>query len=306
MPKIAVLGGSGFVGRNVCERLRAADMDVAPLSRSSGFDLTDFDSASRTLQDVRPDVIVNCAAVVGSLKYVTDFAADVVDANMRIILNVFRLARLIPNAVVINPIANCAYPGVMETYREDRFWDGPLHPTVLSYGSTRRMMWVLSLCYHQQYRVPSVNMLVPNMYGPYDSTEPSKTHALNALAAKFVRAAKEELAEVEVWGTGVAVREWLFVKDYAAAVQQVIESGQRDPQPVNIAQNRGYTVRELADMLCRVTGFAGRVTYNPAFPDGAPKKVMDDALFRRRFPDFTFTPLEEGLRETVQYYAGVL
>ncbi len=304
--RVAVLGGNGFAGRNVRDTLEAAGHTVGVFSRTSGCDLFDLPTTWAQLDDFRPEYVVNCAAIVGSINYVSDFAADVVDANMRMILNTYKVAEQLRNVVVVNPIANCAYPGVMDVYREDGFWDGPIHPSVLSYGSTRRMMWVLSKCYFEQYGVRSVNLITPNMYGPFDSTNPNKTHALNALIIKFVKAKNEGAREIEVWGTGKPIREWLYVGDFARLVQRSIEAGENSLEPVNLAQNRGYTVNELVDILRRVVGFDGEIVYNTKYQDGSPKKVMDDKHFKQRFAGFEFTPIEDGIAKTVEYYRGIL
>ncbi len=304
--RVAVLGATGFAGHNVRNALERAGVTVGAFSRTSGCDLLDLPTAWSKLDAFRPSYIVNCAALVGSVNYVTDFAADVVDVNMRIVLNTYKIAQQMRHVVVVNPVANCAYPGVMDVYEERGFWDGPIHPSVLSYGSTRRMMWVLSKCYFDQYGVRSVNLMVPNMYGPYDSTNPNKTHALNALIIKFVRAVKYKQPDLEVWGTGKPIREWLYIKDFAAAVLRVVESRGDSLEPVNIAQNHGYTVNDIVDVLTRLTEYKGRITYNARYQDGSPKKVMDDRYFRQRFPDFKFTDLEAGVAETAKYYREIL
>jgi GDP-L-fucose synthase len=304
--RVAILGGTGFAGRNVRNELETAGFAVGVFSRTTGCDLLDLPVAWARLDAFRPTHLVNCAALVGSVNYVTDFAADVVDVNMRLTLNIYKMAEQMREVVVVNPIANCAYPGVMDVYEEKGFWDGPIHPSVLSYGSTRRMMWVLSKCYADQYGVRSVNLIVPNMYGPFDSTNPNKTHALNALVIKFVHAIKENLPEIEVWGTGKPIREWLYVRDFAAVVRRVVQTGDFGSDLVNIAQDRGYTVTELVGVLKELTNYKGEIAYNTRYQDGSPKKVMDDHLFRQRFPDFVFTSLADGLRETVDYYRRIL
>jgi GDP-L-fucose synthase len=225
---------------------------------------------------------------------------------MRIILNTYKIAQQMREVVVINPIANCGYPGVMDHYEENGFWDGPIHPSVLSYGSTRRMMWVLSKCYHDQYGVRSANLIVPNMYGPFDSTNPNKTHALNALIIKFVRAVKYNMGEVEIWGTGKPVREWLYVRDFASIVLRVIQNRSLFLDPVNIAQNSGQSVIELVEIIKNKLNYPGQVIFNSQFQDGSPKKVMNDRLFRQMFPDFAFTTLEDGIGETIKYYQNIL
>jgi GDP-L-fucose synthase len=304
--RVAVLGGTGFVGRNIRSLLEMKGIIVGSFSRITGCDLLDLPTAWAKLDQFRPHYIVNCAALVGSVNYVTDFSADVVDVNMRIILNVYKIAQQMREVVIINPIANCVYPGVMDAYEENQIWNGPLHPSVISYGSTRRMMIVLAKCFFAQYGVRSINLIVPNVYGPFDSTNPNKTHALNALAIKFVNASKKREDEIEVWGTGKPIREWLFVRDFAEVVRRVVE-GQIDlPEPINIAQNKGYSVVEIVDSISRLVGYRGHITYNTRYQDGSPKKVMNDTYFRQKFPDFKFTEFTEGLKETIKYYQEIL
>ena len=304
--RVAILGGTGFAGRNVREVLEAAGVTVAAFSRTTGCDLFDLPTVWAKLDAFRPSHIVNCAAHVGSVNYVSDFAADVVDRNMRMLLNIYKIAEQMRETIVINPIANCAYPGILDTYEESQFWAGPIHPSVLSYGSTRRMIEVLSKCYRVQYGVRSANIIVPNMYGPFDSTNPNKTHALNALVIRVVTAVKSGASEIEVWGTGKPIREWLYVKDFARVVHELLSTSEDFHSPVNIAQNHGLSVDELVSIICAELGYAGRVVKNLKYPDGSPKKVMNDALFRKKFPEFRFTAFPVGLAETIGYYQSIL
>lgn len=306
MCKVAVLGGTGFVGINIREELENADIAVEVFSRTTGCDLRDMSSAWKSIDAFRPSVIVNCAAVVGSVNYVSDFAADVIDENMRIIMNTYKIAQKMHDTVIINPVANCGYPGDMNVYKEDGFWDGPIHPSVLSYGSTRRMMLAFSECYRKQYGVRSMNLIVPNIYGPYDSTNPNKTHALNALIIKFVNSFKHSLDLIEIWGTGNPIREWLYVKDFASIICHIIKRNKFRYEPINIAQNHGETVKELVELLVKLTGYSGDIIYDTKYQDGAAKKVMDDALFKEKFPDFVFTPIERGIADTIEYYNRIL
>ncbi len=296
------------MGRNVSESLQSGGHNIFPLSRTDGLDLTDFKSTVKFLNEIKPEIIVNCAAEVGSLNYVTQKAADVFDNNMRMLLNLYKaVLETCPQAVIINPVANCAYPGNLDFYSEDKFWDGKIHNSVLSYGSTRRMITVLSECYKMQHNIKSINYFVPNMYGPYDSPDPNKAHALNALISKVVKAKHENKNEIEVWGTGRVIREWLYVKDFAEITLRTI----REPDnakfdvPFNIGQNSGLSIKELAGIILKESRFGGEVVWNTSMPDGARKKVMDDKIFREKFPDFKFTGFIEGIRETIKYYESI-
>ena len=311
VPRVAILGGTGFVGRNLQDTLKSSGMTVEVFSRRTGFDVLQPQAALAKLQAFKPTYVVNCAALAGSVNFVRTYAADVVDMNMRLLLEVFKIMQQLPDAILINPIASCAYPGEHEIYEEPRFWEGPIHPSVLSYGSTRRMMWVLSQCYAAQHKVRSSNLYVPSIYGPYEGTDPEKTHALNALVIKFIRATKQRLLSVEIWGTGKPVREWLYVKDCAEVIRRVIEAHQQQGwsprwlDPVNIGQRRGNSVREIVDLIRESIGYKGDIVYNTTYEDGAMIKIMDNRLFQQTFPGFVFTPLDRGLAETIRYYQEI-
>lgn len=304
--KVLILGNRGFVGRNIENLLNNGAHDVHGLGRTTGCDLLDFEASRNAIERVRPDYIVNCAAHVGSAGFLKEFAADVVDQNMRMILNLYKILRNLGETVLINPVANCAFPGNLDSCREQDLWAGAMDPNVVSYGSTRRMLEVLSQCYRSQAGVRSVNLLAPGMYGPHDGTDLNKIHALNALVIKFVSAMKRGDDEVEVRGTGKPVREWLFVKDMARLIQELIDSGREFIGPVNVAQNHGLSIDELVSIIVDRLGYKGRVRKNLSYSDGSMKKVMDDGLFRRHFPSFRFTEFSRGLDETIGYYQGAL
>lgn len=305
---IVVLGGTGFVGKNVCECLDENGLPYTVVSRSTGVDLREAEQCLKIFQQLKPDFVINCAAHVGSLNYVTEQAADVISDNCRMILGMYEaIAKTCPQAIIINPIANCAYPGKAETYIEDQWQDGSLHRSVLSYGATRRLLWAAGESFNMQYGIRSINLLVPNMYGPYDSTDPNKAHALNALISKFVKAEKTGQKVLEIWGTGVAIREWLYAKDFGRVIIEILKNPKMIglAEPLNIAQNFGLSVRELVELIRLYFSFSGEIRYDPTKPDGAPKKVMDDRKFRKIFPGFIFTPLDEGIKNAISYYESI-
>jgi len=210
--KILLLGHTGFVGQNVFNELKKnKHIEVVGKSRSNGLDLFNLENVCSILAEVQPNIIVNCAAHVGSLNFVTQIAADILDDNLRMILNLYKaIQKTSPSSVIINPVANCAFPGNLTEYNEEFLWSGKVHQSVLAYGSTRRMLDIFAECYKMQYGIKSIQLYVPNMYGPFDSVDPNKAHALNALVGKVVKANHEKLDEIEVWGSGVAIREWLY------------------------------------------------------------------------------------------------
>lgn len=306
--KILVLGGHGFVGKNVVEELQYTNHEIVPLSKRDGFELTKYESIQHFFSKIKPDIIINVAANVGSLNYVTQQAAEIFDVNMRMLLNLYKtIQHIIPECLLINPIANCGYPGNLESYREDFFWNGKIHQSVIAYGSTRRMIDILSECYQMQYGLKSINFFVPNMYGPYDSSDPNKAHALNAIISKVVKAKKTNRDKLEIWGSGVAIREWLYARDFARILMNTIDKFKDYglSEPVNIAQNFGLSIRDLVKIVIKESKYEGEIIWNRSMPDGAPRKVMDDTRFRKLYPHFKFTDFVKGIHTTIAYYESI-
>ncbi|MBI4333121.1 MAG: NAD-dependent epimerase/dehydratase family protein [Chloroflexi bacterium] len=305
--KIIVLGGHGFVGQSVMEELQNKRCSPIALSRRDGFDLLNYEAARARLVELCPDVIINCAAHSGSLHYVTEFAADVVHDNMQMILNTYKLvSEVCPRARVINPMSNCSYPGAATIHKESEWWDGPVHDSVLAYGNTKRLLYVVSRCYQMQRGISSINFLVPNCYGPGDHTDPNKTHALDGMIIRMLQSKREGQREFEIWGTGLPMREWIYVKDLAQMLCDAVSLTEDLVYPINIAQNKAHSIRETAEMIASLIGYNGKLVFNTKYPDGAPVKILDDRLFRERFPEFQFTDIAQGLRETVKYYQAKL
>jgi len=306
--KILLLGGAGFVGQNAYKCFKSQGHDIVARSKRDGLDLTDMGSTATVITETAPDLVINCAAKVGSLNMVTQLAADVIDINLRMLLNIYRAIHEARNQIIlINPIANCAYPGHLTFYQEDKLWDGKVHDSVYSYGNSRRIVEVLARCYEMQYGLKSINFLVPNMYGPYDSTDPNKAHALNALVSKFVKAHLENTQTIEVWGSGIAVREWLYAPDFGRVLEATARrlSDYGFYEPLNVGQNFGLSVKELVLLISEAIGFRGSIVWKKEMPDGAPRKVMDDTRFRKVFPDFEFMNFKEGISTTIDYYKSV-
>ncbi len=301
--KIVVLGGTGFVGESVVEELTLSDYRPISLSRRNGLDLMNLEKSRQKIYEIKPDVIINCAANVGSLHYVTEFAADVIHDNSQMILNIYRIVKdVCPDVKIINPVANCSYPGELNIYIEENYWNGPVHDSVWSYGNSRRSLVIISKCYHIQYGIKSINFIVPNAYGPGDSLDPYKTHALNGLVIRMLKAKKLNNKDFDIWGSGKPIREWIFVKDIARIFKYAIENINLQIEPINLAQNTGYSIKEIAQIIKNLINYNGNLVFNTKYQDGALKKIMDDKLFREKVGNFVFTDLEIGIAETVKFY----
>lgn len=307
--KILILGANGFVGRNISEIFsKENNFELITHQGKNDCNLLNLNATKEYFKSIQPDVIINCAAVVGSLNYVSRLAADVIYQNTIIILNIYEALKSLNKKIqIIHPIANCAFPATNTTFEEDKWLDGPLHPSVMSYGFTRRMIWHVGECYRLQHKIQSTYFFVPNMYGAYDSTNPDKAHALDALISKFVKAEKLKQKTITVWGTGIAVREWLYANDFARIVLMYLKNKSTIliSEPINIAQNYGLSVRDIVNLINRHFNNQFDIYFDDTMPDGAPRKVMSDIRFKKYFPNFEFTQLEKGIEETIKYYQSI-
>jgi len=304
---ILILGGTGFFGTNLTMELEKRGMPFNVASRTTGCDLRDLDATVACLETLKPDRIINLAAVYGSLGFLKKHAAEVVRDNMLIYLNVYEATRRVcPDAWLINPVSNCSYPGDSDIQKEAEWWGGPIHESVLSFGSTRRMIYVIAECNRMQYGTRSVNLIVPNSFGPNDSTDVERVHALNGMIIRMIRAKRDGQKEFEIWGTGKPVREWVYVDDVVELLIQALETEHDLTYPVNMGQNRGYSIGESAKAIADALGFEGKLVFNTKYADGAPVKILDGTKFGELFPEFTFSDHREGIRRTVEYYERVL
>jgi GDP-L-fucose synthase len=305
--KVLIVGGHGFVGRRTAAKLNEPGIELVIRSRRDGLDLTDLDCAKEQLAQIKPDAIINCAAHVGSLHYVSKFAADVFGDNVSMALNLYKAVHdVCPDTRIVNPLSNCSYPGDADVQTEDEWWNGEVHKSVCSYGNAKRFIYVTSQCYALQYGQKTVNILVPNTFGPGDYTDPNRTHALNGMIIRMLQAHKQGQPEFEIWGTGAPVREWGYIDDVAEILKLGLTVEQDLIYPVNMAQNHGYSIKESAEKIAEAIGYGGMLVFNANYQDGAPRKVLDDKRFRVLFPDFKFTDHTEGIYNTVRYYETVL
>lgn len=305
--KVIVLGGHGFVGKSVVQMLNQSKHDVFPLSRIDRLNLLDIECTKKHFSDIKPNVIINCAAHVGSLHYVSEYAGDIIVDNIEMILNIYRSVKEIcPKAKIINPLSNCSYPGEANIHYEPDWWNGEVHDSVFSYGNAKRFIYVIAKNYHKQYGIQTANFLVPNTFGPGDYVDPNRTHALNGMIIRMIHAQRSGKEQFEIWGTGKPIREWGYIKDVANILIKGLTIVEDLIYPVNMAQNKGFSITESAKMIAEAVGFKGKLEFNTKYQDGAPYKILDDKRFRSIFLDYEFFDHKKGIQETVKYYKNIL
>ncbi|MDJ0737771.1 MAG: NAD-dependent epimerase/dehydratase family protein [Nostocaceae cyanobacterium] len=305
--KILVLGGHGFFGKSLVKVLSNTEHQIIALSRRDGLDLIDYNLTKEVFQKVQPDVIYNCAAHVGGLHYVSARHGTIVHDNILMCLNLYKATQFAcPSALIINPLSNCSYQGEAEIYTESQWLEKDVHQSVYSYGNAKRVLYMISRCYASEFGIKTHNFLIPNAFGPGDSTDPNKVHALNGMIIRMILAQVEGQTEFEIWGTGVPVREWIYVDDVAELFKRALKLNLDLTYPVNLAQQKGYSIRESAELIAKAIGFKGELVFRTDYQDGAPKKILDAQQFRQVFPSYNFMDHYEGICKTVEYYKSQL
>lgn len=298
---ILVTGASGFLGRRVCRLLESQKKEYVGTSLSSGVDLCDEKATLELFKKVRPASVLHCASYVGGIQFGYKNPVPMFTKNLKIMLNVFEAAQAHDVKRIVNPISNCAYPAQATLFKEDEFWDGPLHESVLVYGFVRKASWVGSWAYQRQFGLDTLNLILSNMYGPEDHFEEERSHALGALIMKFVKAKKENLPNVIVWGTGSPVREWLHVDDGAQAMVRGLDVP-KQLDPVNVGVASGISILDLALLIKDVVGYKGEIVLDKTKPDGAPYKTVDGSKGEKLFQWKPEIQLNDGIRDTVKWY----
>lgn len=300
--KIFIAGGTGFMGKRLIKKLKEKKLTFTTTSLSMGVDFRDFKQTLDFFKDQKPDIVIHAAGQVGGIKYGINHAGEMYYNNILISTNLIESARLTNVKKFISPIANCAYPNVVDhNFKEDEFWNGPLHESVLAYGMVRKAQWAQTWAYNRQYGMDFVNLIFSNMYGPGDYFNTERSHALGAILHKIINAKTKETSQVIIWGTGKPIREWLYVDDGAEALVRAIDINHQ-VSPINIGIGKGISIKELSYMIKEIVGYRGKLIFDKTKPDGAPYKVMDNKKGKKIFKWVPQTDLREGIENTYKWH----
>ena len=302
--KIVVTGGGGFLGSAVMERLRRRGCPPSALVavRKAEFDLVHEEDVRRMYDAHRPEVVIHLAAVVGGIGANRENPGSFYYENLVMGAMLMEHARRagVEKFVALGTI--CAYPKFTPVpFREEDLWSGYPEETNAPYGLAKKVLLVQSQAYRQQYGFNSIYLLPVNLYGPRDNFDPRSSHVIPALIRKCMEAIERGDPVVEIWGTGRATREFLYVDDAAEGILLATEHYQ-GPEPVNLGAGFEITIRDLAELIARITGFSGRLVWNTNQPDGQPRRCLDTSRAATYFGFKAATPFEDGLRQTIEWY----
>jgi len=300
--KVIVTGGSGFLGSHVVEELsrgRGADV-VVP--RRKDYDLVQPGAAQRLFADHRPDVVIHLAARVGGIGANRENPGLYFYDNLMMGVQLIEECRRQNVGKIVSVGTICSYPKHTPVpFREEDLWIGYPEETNAPYGLAKKMLLVQGQAYRQQYGTNAVHLLPVNLYGPRDNFDPASSHVIPALIRKVKEAQDAGRDAIEVWGTGTASREFLYVEDAARAI--VLATERYDgPDPVNVGAGFEIKIRDLALLIARLMGYAGTIRWDASKPDGQPRRCLDTSRAERLFGFRAQTSFEEGLQRTIEWY----
>ncbi len=299
---VLVTGGAGFLGSALVRTLeqRGLAKENIRVPRSRDLDLRQWENCVEAVRDV--DLVIHLAAKVGGIGYNMANPGSLFYDNAIMGIQLMEAARQadVKKFVAVGTI--CAYPKFTPVpFREEELWNGYPEETNAPYGLAKKMLLVQAQAYRQQYGFNAIYLLPVNLYGPGDNFDPASSHVIPALIKKFVEAVETGAESVEVWGTGAASREFLYVDDAAEGIALAAERYDR-PDPVNLGAGFEITIRDLATLIADLTGFTGEIVWDTTKPDGQPRRCLDVSRAEREFGFRAKTSFEDGLKATVEWY----
>ena len=300
--RVCVTGGAGFLGKVVVRKLKERGVKDIFIPHYEEYDLVKLDDINRLLDDAKPDLIIHLAAQVGGIGANREHPAEFFYNNLMMGVQLMHRAweTGVGKFVAIGTI--CAYPKFTPVpFEEDNLWNGYPEETNAPYGLAKKMLLVQAQSYRQQYGYNAIFLLPVNLYGPGDNFNPKSSHVIPALIRKCLEAKDAGKDEIVVWGDGSPTREFLYVEDAAEGILLASERYNGD-LPVNLGSGNEISIKDLLEMIAKLTGFEGKFVWDTSKPNGQPRRGLSTKRAKELFGFEAAMPFEEGMKNTIEWY----
>ncbi len=300
--QVLVTGGAGFLGSHLVKKLREKGCNNIFVPRKKDYDLVKMEDVKRMYRDSKPDIVIHLAAVVGGIGANRENPGKFFYDNLMMGVQLIEVGRQVGIEKFVALGTICCYPKFTPVpFKEEDLWNGYPEETNAPYGLAKKMLLVQSQAYRQQYGFNSIFLMPVNLYGPGDNFDPKSSHVIPALIKKCFDAIKEKRDEIVVWGTGKATREFLYVEDAAEGIILATEK-YNNSDPVNLGAGFEISIKDLVELIAKLTGFKGRIVWDTSKPDGQPRRCLDTTKAEKEFGFKANTTFEEGLKKTIEWY----
>ena len=300
--RVCVTGGAGFLGSFVQETLRARGASQIFVPHIEDYDLTDITNIRQMLEDANPDILIHLAALAGGIGANRARPAEFFYKNLMMGIPLMHEAwdRGVEKFVAIGTI--CAYPKFTPMpFQEENLWDGYPEETNAPYGLAKKMLLVQAQAYREQYDFNAIYLLPVNLYGPRDNFNLETSHVLPALVRKMIEAQQSGDGQVVLWGDGSPTREFFYAGDAALAIALAAER-YNESEPVNLGSGMEISIKDLAELIARLTGFEGEIVWDTTKPNGQPRRALDVSRAKAFFGFEARMLFEVGLRKTIEWF----
>ena len=300
--RVLVTGGAGFLGSFLVGKLKERGCDHIFVPRSKNYNLVEMEAVKKVYRDAKPDVVIHLAAKVGGIGANRANPGKFFYDNLMMGVQMMEVGRKvgIEKFVAIGTI--CAYPKFTSVpFNEENLWNGYPEETNAPYGLAKKMLLVQAQAYRQQYNFNAIYLLPVNLYGPRDNFDLETSHVIPAIIRKCVEAKRKGKGEITVWGTGKPTREFLYVEDAAEGILLASEKYNK-PDPVNLGAGFEISTSDLIKLIGKLTNFSGKIVWDSSKPDGQPRRYLDTSRAEKEFGFKAKTPLEEGLKKTIEWF----
>lgn len=299
--RILVTGGYGLIGTAIQSQLKLNTEYEVLAPTKSNLDMTNQDQVEKVFYNFQPDVVINLAAKVGGILANKLHPVEFFEDNLLIGLNTYKFSQKYGVKNIINAGAGCGYPlNVNEPLMESDLWNGVPQMESIAYSTAKKLLTIMGDVYEKEYGIISTTFIPSNVYGPNDNFNLEKAHVVPALIHKFFRAAKDPNYKVEVWGSGSAKRDFIFVNDVATGMLGAVNA--KNTNVINIATGMQYSIKELSEEIALAFDYKKEIMWNQEKPSGTDSREMNTDKIKSLIPNWNPTSLRKGIALTVSWF----